>query len=87
MNDRGKLRRVGSLWKPRPGSKSKGSGVVTVKGWQQRFFIMPNDRKRGEKDPDYTLLSGDEPEVDSYASSRAAKPEPQDEEADDEIPF
>jgi hypothetical protein len=61
------LRRVGVLWSPKPGAKSLGSGSITVNGFRQRFVIFRNDRKRNEKDPDYTLLSGDEPEEDHYA--------------------
>ena len=69
----GRLRRVGVLWKPRPGAKSKGSGSITINGLKQRFVILPNDHRReGSKDPDYVLLSGDEPEVDSYAAQRSA---------------
>lgn len=88
MNHGNKLRRVGSLWKPKPGAKSLGSGTMTIKGWRQRFVILRNDRKtEGSKDPDYVLLSSDEPVEDSYTSSRAPKAEPHEQEADDDIPF
>jgi hypothetical protein len=62
-----RLRRVGAIWKPKPGGKSKGSGSVTINGLRQRFVILPNDRKTKDTDPDYVLLSSDEPEADRYA--------------------
>jgi hypothetical protein len=39
------MRKVGVLWKPRPGAKSLGSGSITVNGLKQRFVILRNDRK------------------------------------------
>jgi hypothetical protein len=66
-----RLQRVGVLWSPRPGAKSLGSGSVTINGLRQRFVIFKNDRKKpGSKDPDYTLMSSEEPEVDEYATKR-----------------
>ncbi len=71
----GKLRRVGALWKPRQGGKSKGSGSITVNGLRQRFVILPNERKtEGSKEPDYLLMSSDEPEVDNYGSRKSRQP-------------
>jgi len=71
MNDsrqRGTLRRVGALWKPKPGAKSLGSGSVTINGLRQRFVVLRNERKKdGSNAPDYVLMSGDEPEADEYA--------------------
>lgn len=68
MSD-GKLRKVGALWKPREGAKSKGSGSVTINGMRQRFVVLVNDHKTpGSKEPDYSLMSSDEPEVDEYAA-------------------
>jgi hypothetical protein len=61
------LRRVGSLWKAKPGQRSKGSGSITINGLRQRFIVLPNDRKQNESQPDYVLMSSDEPEVDEYA--------------------
>jgi hypothetical protein len=66
----GRLRRVGALWKPKPGAKSKGSGSLTINGLKQRFVILPNDRKSKDTDPDYVLMSSDEPEVDQYVRDR-----------------
>jgi hypothetical protein len=69
------LHRVGALWRPRPGSKSLGSGTITVNGLKQRFVVLRNDRKKeGSSEPDYLLMSGDEPEIDSYTSRRASSP-------------
>ena len=66
-----KLRKVGALWKPKAGSRSKGSGSITVNGLRQRFVILENDRKTaGGKEPDYLLMSSDEPEVDQYESRK-----------------
>lgn len=94
MSDRGKLRRVGAIWKPRAGGKSLGSGTVTINGLRQRFVILKNDRKvDGSRDPDYVLLSSDAPEADEYARDQQAPardrtPEPEPSEAtDDDIPF
>jgi hypothetical protein len=68
---RGSLRKVGALWKPKPGSKSLGSGSITVNGLKQRFVILRNDRKNdGSSEPDYLLLSSDEPAKDEYAQRR-----------------
>lgn len=64
------LRRVGALWKPKPGAKSLGSGSMTIAGMKQRFVIFRNDRKSKDTDPDYLLMAGDEPEVDNYVRSR-----------------
>jgi hypothetical protein len=61
---------VGVLWKPRAGAKSKGSGRVTINGLRQKFVILTNDRKQKDTDPDYILMTGDEPEVDNYARNR-----------------
>jgi hypothetical protein len=71
MSEGGRLRKVGAIWKPKPGAKSKGSGSVTVNGLRQRFVILVNDRKaEGSRDPDYVLMSSDEPEADTYARDR-----------------
>lgn len=76
MNDststqRPKLRRVGGIWKPKPGSRAKGSGSITVNGLRQKFVILVNDKKQpGSNAPDYTIATSDEPEVDSYARDR-----------------
>lgn len=92
MSDRGKLRRVGAIWKPRAGAKSLGSGTVTINGLRQRFVILKNDRKvDGSRDPDYVLLSSDAPEADEYAREQHApapgrQPEPSGA-TDDDIPF
>jgi hypothetical protein len=61
------LRKVGVVWKPKNGSKSKGSGSVTIGTLRQRFIILANDRKSKDTDPDYVLMSSDEPEPDRYA--------------------
>lgn len=69
MSERGTLRQVGAIWKPREGAKSLGSGEITVNGLKQRFVIFRNDRKpEGSKAPDYKLMSSDEPVPDDYAT-------------------
>lgn len=86
--ERGPLRRVGAIWKPKPGAKSFGSGSVTIDGMRQRFLILKNDRKvDGSKDPDYVLVSSEPPEIDEYARGRVAEPEQAADESDDGIPF
>jgi hypothetical protein len=47
QNDGRKLRRVGALWKPKPGGKSLGSGEITINGYRQRFIILRNGTSRG----------------------------------------
>ena len=72
QTDGGRLRRVGALWKPKAGSKSLGSGALTIGTKRQRFIVVKNDRKaEGSREPDYLLLSSDEPETDEYARDRA----------------
>jgi hypothetical protein len=78
---RSTLRKVGAMWRPRPGSKVKATGSVTVNGLRQNFMVLPNSRKRNERDPDFVLMTSDPPEVDTYASKPPAQesmPEPED---------
>jgi hypothetical protein len=73
-DQRAPLRRVGVLWKPKPGSKSLGSGSLTIDRLKQRFVVLHNTRKVKETDPDYLLMSSDNPEVDTYTrGERPAK--------------
>ena len=75
-DERGQLRRVGAMWKPRAGSKSLGSGSVTVNEMKQRFIVLRNDRKpETSQQPDYWLVSSDQPETDEYAERQAPRPE------------
>ena len=70
-----RLHRVGAMWQPRSGAKSLGSGTVTVNGLRQRFVVLHNERKKaGSNEPDYVLMSSDEPEVDTYVRDRQAAP-------------
>ena len=76
QHPRGRLRRVGVMWKPKPGgvSKALGTGSLTVNGLRQRFAMFVNAHKTaGSNEPDYVLLSSDEPEVDEYAQRAAAQ--------------
>lgn len=68
--ERGKLRQVGSLWKPKPGSKCIGTGSITIRGYQQRFVIFENDRKASDRAPDYKIMASEEPTVDTYEADR-----------------
>jgi hypothetical protein len=94
MSDRGTLRRVGAIWKPKPGAKSLGSGELSIDGMKQPFIVLKNDRKKvGSKQPDYLLVSSDAPVEDAYARDRYATP-PRDDAPerepltdDDDIPF
>lgn len=70
--DGGKLRRVGAIWKPREGAKSKGSGEVSIRGYLQRFVILTNTYKQpGSKQPDYVLMSSDPPERDERSEGES----------------
>lgn len=62
------------MWKPRAGSTAK-AGSVTVNGLRQRYAVFVNDRKKpGSNEPDFVLLSADEPEADPYSrQGRAAQ--------------
>jgi hypothetical protein len=94
--DKPKMRKVGAFWDPKPNAKSKGSGSVTVNGLRQRFVMLQNDRKKNPKEPDYILMSSDEPEVDPYYSTEPHDKKPQTAKAraadfpevsDDDVPF
>ena len=86
MND-ARLRRVGAIWKPRAGAKHLGSGQVSIDGQLQRFLVLRNDHKKpGSKQPDYVLLSSEEPIEDPYERNRHAAP-PRDDTPEDDIPF
>jgi hypothetical protein len=80
-----RLRQVGGLWKPKPGGTSLGSGSITVNGWKQRFVVLRHDRKDpGSQQPDYLLMSSDEPEVDDYEQRRErARDQPERADAND----
>lgn len=67
MSEGTRLRKVGAIWKPKLGSRSKGSGSLVINGWRQRFVIVVNDRKTaGSTQPDYLLMSSEEPALDPY---------------------
>lgn len=83
MSETNKLRKVGAMWKPREGSKAKGSGEVTVNGLRQKFVIFTNDYKKSDREPDYVLMSSNEPEVDSYAVKNSERAEVR----DADVPF
>ncbi len=70
-----KLRKVGALWKPKPGARSLGSGMLTISGMQQRFVVLANDRKKADKEPDFVLMSADEPTVDTYVKKEYIRDE------------
>jgi hypothetical protein len=66
------LRRVGALWKPRAGATSLGSGRITIAGQRQRFVVLRNAQKSKATDPDFVLMSSDNPEPDPYAERPSA---------------
>lgn len=77
----GKLRKVGVMWKPKPGAKSLGSGALTINGLRQKFVVLKNDHKtEGSREPDFTLMSSDEPEADEYAAKNRNRGGQQEEE-------
>lgn len=86
-NERPKFRKVGALWKPRPGAKSLGSGMMTINGWQQRFIIVRNTKKQPDsKQPDYDLLAADPPTPDEYAQRQHQTAVTRPSEPDDPLP-
>ncbi len=85
----GKLKKVGAMWRPKPGGKSCGSGSFELKGWKQRFVVLKNTRKvDGSREPDWFLMSGDEPEpnVRDQRSGDDRRDERDDDRRDD-VPF
>jgi SLT domain-containing protein len=69
---RAPLRRVGVAWKSRvSGSDVPSSGVLTIGRLRQRFLVVPNTRKRSDRDPDYLLKASEGPEVDPYADRQS----------------
>ena len=70
-----KLRKVGGFWKnTKEGAKSKGHGALTINGMKQDFVMLTNNYKDKDTDPDFTLLTSNEPEVDEWATKQDAKP-------------
>tara|TARA_R100000963_G_C4590149_1_gene67655 strand:- start:12 stop:275 length:264 start_codon:yes stop_codon:yes gene_type:complete len=67
-----KLHKVGAFWKPKEDARSKGTGEVTINGMKQKFVMLPNSYKDKQNDPDYNLMSSNEPEVDEWAAKREA---------------
>ena len=89
MSD-GSLRKVGAMWKPKPGGKSKGTGMVTIGDQRQRFVILVNNHKEeGSKQPDYVLMSSEDPEPDEYGGrkGRSERADNRTSEDDDSVPF
>ena len=75
MTEKSELRKVGALWKPKPGAKSHGSGSVTIGDQRQRFVILTNrDKGTNANAPDYVLMSSEAPEVDPYSQKRQNSP-------------
>jgi hypothetical protein len=64
--------KVADLWQSKPGGKSIASGHGNASGLKTRLVLMPNNYKKGPKDPDYQLwcygLSDD------YAKESNAQP-------------
>jgi len=67
MSDQASMRRVGVMWRPREGARSLGTGSLTIGGQRQKFVILENRYKRGDRDPDFVLMSSDPAEPDPYA--------------------
>ena len=61
------LKRIGAAWKGKPNSKALLTGAITVAGKKQRWMLFKNDKKTEDREPDYVILSGQEPEVDDFA--------------------
>jgi hypothetical protein len=49
------LKRIGALWRPKPGGKAALSGTIDLLGDSLRVVVLKNERKRNERDPDYIL--------------------------------
>jgi hypothetical protein len=49
------LKRIGALWKPKPGGKAALSGVLSLLGEDLRVVVLKNEQKKTDRDPDYIL--------------------------------
>jgi hypothetical protein len=52
------LKRIGVLWKPKEGSKSKAvlSGSIDLLGEEVRVVVLKNDRKEKPSHPDFQIV-------------------------------
>jgi len=57
------LKRIGSLWRPKPGGKAALSGSLDFLGESVRIIVLKNEKKHGDRDPDFVLYRSldDEP--------------------------
>ena len=49
------LKRIGALWRPKPGGKAALSGTLSLLGEDLRIVVLKNEQKKNERDPDYIL--------------------------------
>ena len=70
------LRRIGSLWRPKPGAKVALSGTLDLLGDSLRVVVLKNEKKHGERDPDFVLYRSieDEPKKDAVPPARDEEP-------------
>jgi hypothetical protein len=68
------LRRIGSGWAPKPGSRAVMSAVVTVAGMKQRFWIFTNTKKTAADTsaPDFVLLTASDAIADDFETRERA---------------
>lgn len=80
------LEKIGALWKGKPGSKALLSGSIETDGKKRRVLIFKNEDKKGDKHPDYRIMT-DPDEVEVAGQRTKAKAEPKPEAEQDEVPF
>ena len=56
------LRKIGALWRPKPGGKAALSGSLDFLGESVRIIVLKNEKKHGDRDPDFVLYRSIEDE-------------------------
>jgi hypothetical protein len=49
------LKRIGALWRPKPGGKAALTGTIDFLGESVRVVVLKNERRRNDRDPHYTI--------------------------------
>lgn len=67
------LEKIGAFWKGKPGSKAVLTGSIEVGGKKYRALVFRNEDKKGDKHPDYRVMT-DPDEVTEAGQKGRAKP-------------
>lgn len=55
--DKGGLVKIGSLWPPKPGGKSQGTGYIYLMGLKVRVVLVNNKFAKNANDPPLNIMS------------------------------